>query len=115
MKKHRSIITSFVIFILFPCFISKSEGRTIRPLDKILGEPLCTEWRAGYQHVLVDPIYYNFQNKGVSVYTPFCIGSYPFLSYTEIFKTLEKGCVFSKWDKFTSASQRPPPLPHDQS
>jgi len=115
MNGHRSIIiTSFTIFILLSCFIPQSQGRALLPLNRIFGESLCNEWYVNHQHPLVHPLYYNFQNKETSDYTPFCSNSIHFFFYTEISYILEKRCVFSKWNQYIDTLQRPPPLFYDQ-
>ena len=115
MNEHRSIIIpSFAVFILLSCFIPQSEGRTLLPLDKIFGEPLCNEWHVDCQLPLVHSLYCNIQNKEASDYTGFCSGSILFFFYIEISYILGKRCVFSKWNRFIGTSQRPPPLSYDQ-
>lgn len=114
MKKHRIIITSYIILILFLCFTPQSEGRSFYPLDKIFGRPLCCKWFSDCQDSATNLFYNHLQYDYTENSTPFCNRMNPFYYYDEIFNIHGKRCVLSVWMRYTGTSQRPPPLSFNQ-
>jgi len=114
MIKHRIVITSYIILILFVCFTPQSEGRSFCPLGKIFGGLLCNKWYADLQYPLTNLFCNNLQYDDTYDFTLFCNRLNNSYHHDEIFRIHEKRCVLSEWIQYTGASQRPPPFSSDQ-
>ncbi|GMQ79886.1 MAG: hypothetical protein BMS9Abin03_335 [Thermodesulfobacteriota bacterium] len=114
MKKHRSIIPSATILILLLCFIPQSEGRSLRPLDKIFDGPLSVECRAYFQHPSINLFCNNLQYDNAEDFTPYCNRLNNCYHYDEIFSIHEKSCVDTRGILYIDSSQRSPPLFYNQ-